>query len=216
MGSRGGEALGVYQEYAQAHVPEPAAEQCLPADRPTAALRLLFARRSAQSLGVAASIVVLPIGCRFMLTMTQFRYSRVSTTRTTKLLPEGAARLLRSMESRPEWDEVHISPGKYEYPFVWLSWHSDRGYVVHHLGENERFSFFLSVQKTMSSPQVFVDLGGQTQELWPPELFVSFDVARTALEYFLASGKRFPEQCWVRIDRFPRRTVRQRARAVAT
>jgi hypothetical protein len=150
------------------------------------------------------------------MTMTSFRYSRVSTARAMRLLPEGAARLLKSMESRPEWDEIHISPGKYEYPFVWLSWRPTTGYLVHHLGENEHFSFFLTVGETMSSPKVFVDLGGQTQELWPPELFVPFDVAKRALEYFLASGKRSPEQCWVRIDRFARRTVRRKARAVAT
>ena len=82
--------------------------------------------------------------------MTSFRYSRVSTTRATRLLPEGVARLLKSMESRPEWDEVHISPGKYEYPFVWLSWRPARGYVVHYHGEKERFSFFLTVGETMS------------------------------------------------------------------
>jgi hypothetical protein len=120
------------------------------------------------------------------------------------------------MESRPEWDEINVAPGKYEYPLVWLSWRPDTGYVVHHFGRNEDLSFFLSVAKTMSSPKVFMDLGGQTQELWPPELFVPFDVARKALEYFLASGKRSPEHCWVRIDRFPRRTVRRKAKAVAT
>jgi hypothetical protein len=148
--------------------------------------------------------------------MTSFRYSRVSTTKATRLLPEGVSRLLKSMESRPEWDEVHISPGKYEYPFVWLSWRAAGGYVVHYLGENERFSFFLTVGETISSPEVLVDLGGQTRELWPPELFVPFDVASRAVEYFVASGKRSPEHCWVRIDRFPRRTVRRKAKALAT
>ena len=149
------------------------------------------------------------------MTVTTFRYTRVSTTRATRLLPEGAARLLKSMECRPEWDEVHISRGKYEYPFVWLSWRPATGYVVHHLGENEHLSFFLTVGETMSSPKVFVDLGGQAQELWPAELFVPFDTARRALEYFLASGKRSPDQCWVKIDRFPRRTIKRKARAVA-
>lgn len=140
--------------------------------------------------------------------MTNFHYIRISTTRVTRLLPEGAARLLKSMQSRPEWDEVCISPGVFEYPIVWLSWHPASGYVVQHLGESDRFSFSLAMAETMSSPTVFVDIRGQSQELWPPELFVPFDVAREALEYFLVSGKRFPEQCWVRSDRFPRRTVR--------
>jgi hypothetical protein len=120
------------------------------------------------------------------------------------------------MQSRPEWDEVHISPGKYEYPVVWLSWRAATGYVVHYLGQNEHFSFFVADGKTMSSPEILVDLGGQTQELWPRELFVSFDVARRVLEYFVTSGKRSAEQRWVRIDRFPRRTARRRARAEAT
>jgi hypothetical protein len=114
------------------------------------------------------------------------------------------------MQTRPEWDEVHIAPGKYQYPLVWASWRSATGYVVHHLGENEHFSFFLAASETISSPKVFVDLGGQTQELWPPELFVPLEVAREALEHFLISGNRSPELRWVRIDRFPRRAVRHR------
>ncbi len=120
------------------------------------------------------------------------------------------------MQSRPEWDEVHISPGKYEYPVVWLSWRAAAGYLVHYLGQNERFSFFLTLGETMSSPELLVDLGGQTQELWPRELFVPFDVASKALEHFLASGQRSAAECWVRIDRFPRRTVRRKAKAMAT
>jgi hypothetical protein len=148
--------------------------------------------------------------------MTTFRYIRVATTRATRLLPQGAEKLLKAMQSRPSWDEVHVSPGKYEYPFFSLSWHHDAGYVVHSFERDEYFSKFLVSGEEMSKPTVFIELGGQTEELWPRELFISIDVARSALEHFVASGLRSPEMNWVRIDRFPRRTVRRKAEGSPT
>ena len=56
-------------------------------------------------------------------------------------------------------------------------------------------------------PMIEINLGGQTLERWPAELFVSEELAHRALECFLASGKQDPALHWIRIDAFPRETV---------
>lgn len=63
------------------------------------------------------------------------------------------------------------------------------------------------VDEPLSPPTIDIVLGGQTQEQWPRQLFVPIGLAREALEFFLELGRQNPSLRWVRIDRFPRRTI---------
>ena len=64
----------------------------------------------------------------------------------------------------------------------------------------------------LSAPHVYVELGGQGQELWPRELFVPYAIAEQAALYLLATGRRDPSLKWVEISAFPRKEVRARKR----
>jgi len=66
---------------------------------------------------------------------------------------------------------------------------------------------FVAVGSKLSAPEVYVELGGQGQELWPRELFVPYEIAERAVLFFYASERRDPSLNWVAIDAFPRRTV---------
>jgi hypothetical protein len=59
----------------------------------------------------------------------------------------------------------------------------------------------------LGSPTVEINLGGQALERWPPELFVSEQLAYQAVDHFLNSGKQDPALHWIRIDAFPRSTI---------
>src|SRR5206468_11505184 len=56
-------------------------------------------------------------------------------------------------------------------------------------------------------PMVEINLGGQSLELCPQELFLPEKLAHRAVEYFLNSGKEDPALCWARIDALPRETI---------
>ena len=76
----------------------------------------------------------------------------------------------------------------------------------------ESDSDFLISDKALSAPEVYVNLGGQAQELWPRQLFVPPPIALEAIRYFLEKGRENPNLNWARIDQFPRRTVPLRRR----
>jgi hypothetical protein len=73
--------------------------------------------------------------------------------------------------------------------------------------DEESWSDFLVTSRHFSLPLIEVELGGQTLERWPRELFVSAELATQALNQFLSVGKQDPALEWVRIDAFPRETV---------
>lgn len=56
-------------------------------------------------------------------------------------------------------------------------------------------------------PTIDINLGGQTLERWPSELFVPEELARQALVCFLATADQDAALHWVRIDAFPRETI---------
>lgn len=68
-------------------------------------------------------------------------------------------------------------------------------------------SDFLVSANDLSDPTIEIELGGQALERWPSELFVPKAVVADALDWFIESGRRRPDLCWVRIDRFRRQTV---------
>ena len=136
-----------------------------------------------------------------------FQYSTIASTHGTDVQLGEAASLLASMQSRPMWDEVCVFPRDAQFPLLNLSWHAPHGFVVQCFESPEASSDFLLVEEPLSAPEINIVLGGQTQEQWPPQLFVPIGRAREALEFFLESGLQNSKLRWVRIDRFPRRTV---------
>ena len=150
--------------------------------------------------------------------MLKFKYIKVAGMRHRALAPSGAEAVLRAMKKRPTWEGTIISPdakpgldGAGQYPILSLDWYSDRGYAVHCMELAPR-SHFLSTSTTLSEPVVTIELGGQGQELWPPELFVPDAMALKATRFLLRYGKRDPSLTWVAIDAFRRRKVKPRAR----
>jgi hypothetical protein len=154
--------------------------------------------------------------------MLRFKYSKVAGHRLLSLTPEKVAALLRAMRRRPTWQGVVISPaaklgpdGGGQYPVLSLGWYPEFGYEAH-LMELNPTSHFVATAAKLTKPEVYVELGGQGQELWPRELFVPFTVAEQAILYLLRFGSRDPSLHWVAIDAFPRKNVRSRGRTSAS
>ena len=125
------------------------------------------------------------------------------------------------MHKRPTWEGVIISPdakpgpnGAGQYPVLYLDWYPDFGYDAHCMELSPK-SHFVARTTKLSKPEVYVELGGQGQELWPPELFVPFVTAEQVVHYLLRTGKRDPSLPWVAIDAFTRKNVRARTRTLA-
>ena len=151
--------------------------------------------------------------------MLKFRYTKVAGQRMLSLTPEKVSGMLRAMQKRPTWEEVIISPdskpgpdGEGQYPVLSLGWYPGFGYEVHcmELGPE---SHFVATNAKLSEPEVYVELGGQGQELWPRELFVSFSLAEQAVLHLIGTTRRDPSMAWVAISAFPRKKVRARRRA---
>ena len=111
----------------------------------------------------------------------KFKYTKVAGSRYLSLTRERVPGMLRAMHRRPTWEGVIITPdaewgldGKGQYPVMSLSWYPEFGYDVHFMGLDWKENFFAATQVELSRPQVYVELGGQGQELWPPELFVPY------------------------------------------
>ena len=153
--------------------------------------------------------------------MLKFRYTKVAGQRMLSLTPEKVRGMLRAMQKRPSWEGVIISPdaqpgpdGEGQYPILSLDWYTSFGYEAHCMELSPK-SHFVATGKKLSKPEVYVELGGQGQELWPPELFVPLATAEQAVLYLLRTGKRDPSLAWVAIDKFPRKNVRTRRKSVA-
>jgi hypothetical protein len=121
------------------------------------------------------------------------------------------------MKKRSTWQGVIISPdaklgpdGEGQYPVISFAWYPEYGYEVHCM-ELTAQSHFLATMSKLSKPEVYVELGGQGQELWPPQLFVPLALASQALQHLLRTGTRDASLSWIAIDAFPRRTVKARS-----
>ena len=144
--------------------------------------------------------------------MPKFNYSTVSTGEYQPIESGLVLPILNAMQRQPAWDEVQIRPVSGCFPLLHVSWHSSFGYIVQCFEAPQSNSDFLSIQSSLSEPTVYVDLGGQTRELWPKELFTPIDLARRALEDILELGCENTELTWIGISDFPRKTVRAKNR----
>ena len=144
--------------------------------------------------------------------MPKFNYSTVNTGEYKPIESGLVLLILNAMQQRPVWDEVQIKPVDGCFPLLHVSWHSPFGYIVQCFEAPQSNGDFLSIQPSLSEPTVYVDLGGQTQELWPKELFAPVDLARLALEGILEHGCENTDLTWIGIRNFPRKTVRAKNR----
>lgn len=151
--------------------------------------------------------------------MLKFKYAKVAGKRTLRLTPDRVPGMLRAMQNRPTWEGLIISPdakpgpgGEGQYPVLSLGWYPEFGYEAHCMELSPK-SHFVATGAKLSKPAVYVELGGQGQELWPREMFVPFATAEQVVLHLLRTGRRDPSLSWVAIDAFPRTSVRTRKRA---
>ena len=150
--------------------------------------------------------------------MLKFKYTKVAGQRMLSLTPEKVPGMLRAIQKRPTWEGVIISPdaepgpdGEGQYPVVSLAWYPEFGFEVHCM-ELSPVSHFVATNAKLSKPEVYIELGGQGQELWPRELFVPIRVAEQAVLHLIGTTNRDPSLSWVPISAFSRRKVRSRTR----
>ena len=153
----------------------------------------------------------------------KFKYTKVAGQRNMSLTRDRVPGMLRAMQRRATWEGVIITPdaelgmdGKGQYPVLSVSWYRDYGYDVHFMGLDWKENFIAATQAELSKPEVYVELGGQGQELWPPELFVPYSVAERAVNYLIRTGNRNPSLAWVGISAFRRKAVKARKRQSST
>lgn len=118
-----------------------------------------------------------------------------------------ASEILGRVRSVAPWDEASVCPEQADFPRVHISWHSRAGFNVHCFEDDESLGQFLVTSRDFSPPSVEINLGGQTLERWPCELFVAEPLAIEALKYFLDDARLNPALCWVGTGEFPRETL---------
>jgi hypothetical protein len=144
----------------------------------------------------------------FARNMPSFIFTTLATDAERPAKASAAAEIINQIADRPAWDSLQIRPeGTDMFPFMNISRHAGYGLEVQCFSTPDSNSDFLASDKVLSAPEVYVELGGQTQELWPKQLFVTQVVAIEALKYFLESGRENPKLIWVPIAQFPRCTV---------
>ena len=93
-----------------------------------------------------------------------------------------------------------------QFPLLHVGWHEGKGFVIQCYEDQHSWSDFLIGGLRCGPPTVEINLGGLPLERWPSELFVPEELARQALDYFLAPGKQDSALHWFRIDA-PRETI---------
>lgn len=136
---------------------------------------------------------------------TSFRLSCVSSPDSVPVPPVAA--LLAKVSTGPAWDEASIHRSGEQFPCLHLAWQQEAGFIVHCFEDAASLGDFLVEGGKFGLPEVEVVLGGQAVERWPRQLFVSEQLARDAVEFFLNAAKRTPWHSWVSADGFPRQTV---------
>jgi hypothetical protein len=135
----------------------------------------------------------------------EFRLSFV-TGETQPPIP-AVSEILARLRSGPVWDVASIAPATDQFPLLHVEWHEGQGFIIQCYEDEQAWSDFLLTGPCCGSPAIEINLGGQALERWPSELFVPEELARQALDYFLAFGKQDSRLHWVRIDAFPWETI---------
>jgi hypothetical protein len=133
-----------------------------------------------------------------------FRLSFVTGETALPIPP--VSEILARLRSEPVWDGASIAPDD-QFPLLHVEWHEGHGFVIQCYADEQAWSDLLRTGARCGPPTIEINLGGQTLERWPSELFVPEELAHQALNYFLTNGKQDPALHWIRIDAFPRETV---------
>jgi hypothetical protein len=110
--------------------------------------------------------------------------------------------VLSRLRSAAVWDEASIRRADSDFPRVHISWRECAGFYLQCFENDISSGEFLVTRIEFSNPSVEINLGGQTLERWPRELFVSEDLATERLEHFLNYGEVKPLLCWLAQDTF--------------
>jgi hypothetical protein len=149
-----------------------------------------------------------------------FKIQRTSYADGRTLQEADVPAALLDLQSLGSWDGIHIFPdaepapdGHWQFPCISAGWEREGGgYVVQCFETTDSLSRILSTSELLSEPEVYIELGGATQELWPRGLFAPYNLALKAINHFLATGLQDPDLCWVGLRNFPRKTVARRGR----
>jgi len=149
-----------------------------------------------------------------------FKICRISYADERPLHEADVPAALLELQSVGSWDGLQIFPdakpapdGHWQFPRISTGWEREGGgYVLQCYENSESPSFFLSTSAALSEPEVYTELGGATQELWPRQLFAPYDLTLKAIQHFLATGLQAPALSWVGLRDFPRKTVARRRR----
>jgi hypothetical protein len=133
-----------------------------------------------------------------------FRYSTIGGD---DALAGEAFALIEIACQLPPWDEVTIYTETAQSPRASLSWHEGHGIVFHCFDDERSSGFFLAEAAALSQPEVDIVLGGQVQERWPPEVFVSLRLGHEAVDHFLKTGMQKESLHWIGTNLLPRETV---------
>jgi len=136
---------------------------------------------------------------------TSLRLSFVASEAELPVPP--VSELLAQIRSTLPWDVASIHPAAGEFPRLHVDWHDGQGFTIQCFEDDQSWGYFVVTSSALSHPDIEINLGGQTLERWPRELFVSESVAHQALECFLDCGKQDPALHWIRMDAFPRETL---------
>jgi hypothetical protein len=147
-----------------------------------------------------------------------FKIERLSYADRRSIAEGDVPEELLALQSCGTWDGLHIFPdagpapdGHWQFPRISVGWEG-QGYVLQCFETAESISFILSTSLDIASPEVYIDVGGMTRELWPKQLFVPYDLALQALQHFLSTGLQDSKLCWIGLSSFPRKTIKRRSK----
>jgi hypothetical protein len=135
----------------------------------------------------------------------RFRLSFISSA--SQLVVPSSPEVLSRLRSAAPWDEASIHPADSDFPRAHISWREAAGFNLHCFENNLLSGQFLVSRLEFSAPSVEINLGGQSLERWPRELFVSDDLATEALDHFLDHGELKPLLFWIGTGQFPRKII---------
>jgi hypothetical protein len=138
---------------------------------------------------------------------TEVTMLRYSTIGGDDALASEASALIEIACRLPPWDEVTIYTEAAQSPRASLSWHEGYGVVFHCFEDEQSSRFFLAEAAELSPPEVDIVLGGQVQERWPPEVFVSLRLGLEAVDHFLKTGMQKESLHWIGTNLLPRETA---------
>jgi len=153
-------------------------------------------------------------------TRCNFKIERMSGFDGHPIAREDVSKELWDLQARGQLEGLQFFPdtepaadGHWQFPRMSVGWESEgAGYVVQCYETVDSRSCILAESASLSEPEVYLELGGKTGELWPAQLFVPFELALSAIEHFLRVGRQDPDLAWVGLNVFPRKTVPRRPR----